>query len=1504
MLIVRGNDVLVLDGAQRNEISELLLSVAKWGIYAMNYRDKDSEDNTRARRAFSQTMKYLSDALGNRLSRSARVDTLARQMKSSYAMLLSQVEVDTQDKYESELASKQLATLRAEAQEASQGEALWYDLIADWPQDLAVDLGTAWNLLPAADAYPSTQDKAMQGKMTKARVYDEQHMALFFRYCKTVLSAHVLVAHPDENWVWVDAPADIEEHDWVKACKQGRLSYPATASGWGPHITKGLNWMKHLEWWHYTAQDVLHVFADKSRYGSIEANASIPREDTRELSYALKYGAKLSGCHTPQAVRASMESGQLLGERVGVISSKRENTKTGLPADVASAQDIALSQTGTGTTRETVSQDDIAREVFTEIDRNVSRLARLIPGIVSRMGVHRFERTVDRILLKAQSGAVLISLDITGWSPQMFRRLEMGFGDILMSFFDIPDTMRISKFFSESTFVTNRSGFHSEWQTCEGSVQGFFVTIDSMLHGFIPQFAVAIGKDNGKLDKGTTIERVVLIDDIGIAADKKSRTDAEVVAQITDTYTRLGPQPDIIKTLYGRRRMSFLNRLFRVRKEYRAEILTACKIFAKADVERERKFVTLPEAVASVFGAYAGASDRGANPIMCYTMAAVDALRSVAMAAGRGFKVTTTDSLVTAWLPVGLYGWSFPTFGQWATRVATCTADAGLGAVSRIARTLIHSSPQLARSMCGILEAISTAELDMPGYVHFIDDPYNIALKGTTYGDVRSLLARAAGRATKDVELRALLQHSNSAQYEAAIKSLVQTSSMDAALMAAYAETLPHAIIRNLTARAESSEALLMYTSFAERRALGGSLRSYNRKVTSQIKKVAKYALLWPENVPVPTGVQIAHSLRARILAGIQAQTTNHTLPSVEDLLAHQGQVTSAPIVVHIPMVSKATMYNGIAGGAITRSHESKPLLILPSLENNTWDPLTAAYGKMLKVCAALNSAGGEAHHLASLWGRLWVGKSDIPFVVAPIDSSVKGARLSGRLIRRTYSVMALPNLVSSVHVDAHSLFAASASTNTTIDPMSIVYTLKAAAILDIALGAASGCSRGYGLKYIEHYISMPTRPTVEHIVYTGGAALRQPAAQILAESLPTIAASARTDIEGETGKLDLPIVAASAEVGLSAFDVLESLPYGTVSALIMRSAVTGAGSGLPEEVRSASIEAHSDTSIARKVDLVTQAARNAIPFSSVTEQKVLGQLLQACLRYADNNFVADEHVQKTCQILSTSQQPALAKMGVSDSTNAVASGNLGAMAGIYSTLMKGARTQADYWASWAEQYATRALGVEGDKKSEMSAMSAGMRAWILCKTEGRSWTDVWSLTLFAIATDLCASYRRSGLNAHMSEILDEVTIPSLRISAGVGEALDIDRVMRDYGTLLDSTIKDRLSRLSGIRKAVMALHKFFAADWVAPVAAAEIVKAQPICANASVYHEIEFPTEEEVSIRYQEDTKAQAPGEAEWSKFVDEMSLWGTQYGEDEYIDAEFVAWKASQINENTDTA
>ncbi len=79
-----------------------------------------------------------------------------------------------------------------------------------------------------------------------------------------------------------------------------------------------------------------------------------------------------------------------------------------------------------------------------------------------------------------------------------------------------------------------------------------------------------------------------------------------------------------------------------------------------------------------------------------------------------------------------------------------------------------------------------------------------------------------------------------------------------------------------------------------------------------------------------------------------------------------------------------------------------------------------------------------------------------------------------------------------------NALFKASSLTDNTVDPMIIVYTIKAAALLDLRLGTGHGTKRVYDFKYLENYLSMKPSPFIKAIKYKGNAALSRDTADAL----------------------------------------------------------------------------------------------------------------------------------------------------------------------------------------------------------------------------------------------------------------------------------------------------------------------------------------------------------------------------------------------------------------------
>ena len=258
-------------------------------------------------------------------------------------------------------------------------------------------------------------------------------------------------------------------------------------------------------------------------------------------------------------------------------------------------------------TRETASGDDVMRESLAEFDRNLGTLAGIVHGVACRADNHTIKMKIDSLLATAGKNGLTISLDVSVWSPNMIRGNEMEFCDILLSFYDVPEAMKVSRVFKDVSAVTSRDDYHDMWMTTDGSVQGFFGSADIILHSMIGQFGQ---EKSGLVSKKSKVQKITLIDDIIMAISEAPRNRRQILDFISDVYRNLGFEPDLVKTLMAATKGHFLNRLY----SGSFEVITAAKIFAKADREWERSMSTVWDRVNTIMGAFRGASDRGANP--------------------------------------------------------------------------------------------------------------------------------------------------------------------------------------------------------------------------------------------------------------------------------------------------------------------------------------------------------------------------------------------------------------------------------------------------------------------------------------------------------------------------------------------------------------------------------------------------------------------------------------------------------------------------------------------------------------------------------------------------------------------------------------------------------------------------------------------------------------------------------------------------------------------------
>ena len=159
--------------------------------------------------------------------------------------------------------------------------------------------------------------------------------------------------------------------------------------------------------------------------------------------------------------------------------------------------------------RETVSAEDYHRELFTEVDTNLSRSGAQVEGITARMGHTKKDRAIQKFLSVKGKHSMFASLDVSHWSPWMSRDFEMRFGNMLLSFFKPPKGVNLGSLFSTLRMVSCHAGYHSAWDCGDGSIQGWCPTIDTFLQSMMVQFAFVDARRQGHFDSEARMNTLI-----------------------------------------------------------------------------------------------------------------------------------------------------------------------------------------------------------------------------------------------------------------------------------------------------------------------------------------------------------------------------------------------------------------------------------------------------------------------------------------------------------------------------------------------------------------------------------------------------------------------------------------------------------------------------------------------------------------------------------------------------------------------------------------------------------------------------------------------------------------------------------------------------------------------------------------------------------------------------------------------------------------------------------
>lgn len=1048
--IIHEGTCYIIDSISRSQLADVMWSAGNSVLYAMNYQGGIGADQ--AIRAAHESILYITAAIEHCHGDVKRIRGIARHMKTAYAIAIARYG-NTSARADVKLyAEEQIKALTAAALEEADGFGNWDDTLKGWPDRIQVDLGTAWNLMPGVDIDVAKLDRVTEQKMNAPRTYDEEAWTDFMDYSRGAVTAHALVDNPGAQGVWVgqDPGVDPETLDWVIGCRSGTLTYPPRGNK--IRLTKCLKYMDHMTNWHWNADSVTHVYADADKYESSNSMGELRRDDVDELLYALTHAPYLSGTITPEEARAAWERGKPMGDCVLVLAGKSENTKV------------------PGKTRETGSADDVHREGTSEVEANLVQIAAMVEGVAMRSGRKKLEMKIGRLICIKDNEVMLIALDITGWSANAPREKHLGFIDMLLEFYEGTGGGKMSTLFKDVTVVVDKMGYHRVWTATDGTMQGFTGTGDSIMHSLIAQWAFVKARDDGHFPAKSKIAKIALIDDILIRLDAKNVNVATAYAAISANYVKLGYQPDAVKTLMSMNKGHFLNRLYA--NDF--EVITASKIWGKANRSYERQYAGVWTLVDSVFAGYLGAADRGACTHAAYTNAVWRALVVIHSAGCSVISMAGAYAMCAAWMPRCLGGHGMPIFAQWVTREAADSTSSGLGAITTISRMYRDNNQSIVNAIATLVHSFVSQDVLVRSPTATMDDPYGIRVEGTTDPEIvgRSLAKLGCKTAVTAQVFRTLMDAADSDEYSAVLDTFLLAGRYPAPLIAAISGTLPHAVAHGITARAETSECMLSFVPYAKRHTQSKVLRELNASAVGRFLLVP--IIVPPVGYVIASGSELAMNLRTRSLA-LSGYSMTY-LASVSALDALGVSDDRGHIKVIIPAYTNIKLYTGLGETIGGRTTTTRALFEVGGPVAKIADPITEAVRTAMCVCAAASAYGIPRGIFEGVFSVAWLGSGSM---VGFPPVTVRGSnprRAASRIARRTYTVCMCPNSASSVIVDASVAIAEFELVHMGVDWMSIVYALKAAALLDMEIGAVPsvGMTRHYTLRALGGLVSSP----------------------------------------------------------------------------------------------------------------------------------------------------------------------------------------------------------------------------------------------------------------------------------------------------------------------------------------------------------------------------------------------------------------------------------------------
>uniref|UniRef100_A0AAT9JND3 RNA-dependent RNA polymerase n=1 Tax=Zootermopsis nevadensis qinvirus 1 TaxID=3133546 RepID=A0AAT9JND3_9VIRU len=1020
-----GNFVYLLDDTAKKELTYFLRKPAKWLIYGAFYHDKPECTDVTATDISRVGVTYVIDCLRECYLNRTVFGEFASMMKTSYNFILAGLSSHAATK---ELQRNALVESINDLHVSPKIKP-WYLILRDYPIHYAIDFGTIWSMYPAVDADLKVFDEALQEKLNAPREYSDDAWAEFTSYCAGVISAHICLKERSTDFIW----SENEVPEWATICASGVLKYPPIRNK--NRILHHMKWVPYMDTWYFDANDVTHVAADIKKYENPYDLSKLTKADTNELLFALKNAPNFSNGKSPMEVRNEWTNHSLDFDRVLYVAVKRENTKYGPKV------------------RDTHSACDVLREILSEVDHNFTTLAHTIDGCATGKSRVSIERRLFDITNKAQDTDAFISVDVEGWSPNAPRKKHLEFVDFLLSFYEGNHT--VSDVFTDLKIVNSRRGYHNVWTPKDGSIQGFFGTADTILHSLMIQwvftkYRAEISKDDAQVI-GTKVTKLVLIDDAVALIERGYKYIDRILPRFRHYYGLLGYKLDIIKTLVSNCSCHFLNRAYMKNHE----VLSACKVFAKAEMTTELRFPTCWQLIDSIYTSYSSASDRGAAPFLSYYMANFATVQYI-FRRTHNFRVHCTFfQFVGAWLPRSFGGLGLPNMTSWLTHTADHQEDDGFATLKYIhdLNMKYHIIPTVTDSFNKVLADIHTIEIIPPTVLGFIADPWHVRSK--FYVDVSNAVSSAFRSVVRKMDLSSkfsqLYAKSTDSSYVEMLDRAVKASNWPAHVVKAWGDSLPHTILDSLLVKVYHSDVMASLMSYTSRSRTVKAVQHQNREALNAWTKYT--GNLNPLEDPTIMGSIYLLKIRSENARLLNYTTTYLESASTLEGVVHTEQQRTMASRKHPSIKKIDDLYFGTPDTSMQRTRSSHPNAHLAVKFDRSPNPVLRSVIAMCRVASCCNTMGWNPVALTNTYYQAWCGTVNAQ-VIIDIEVGNMSRKLICAVTRKTIHTCRLfPNASKASAVSAHTIISMLEDIPKTFDWLSVICTIETVRAICIALG-------------------------------------------------------------------------------------------------------------------------------------------------------------------------------------------------------------------------------------------------------------------------------------------------------------------------------------------------------------------------------------------------------------------------------------------------------------------